>query len=483
MVQLDAHKIICSKECDRQRKDREDDSENMALQLDKLIRETRERNETILKIEEVHEERIAELYDEIKNLTKENKDKDVYIQRLERKSNDFVDEVYNTEQCYVSKIGEQEGKIGSLRKEILGLVQKNSDLREECDRLGAELERIKGEIRECNELRESMLISIETLTEENYAYIGELKQLKCENISLRDRVLAAEMQVEQVEEDHLTPGQRLPGRVDDMDRVGQCAGSGRSGGGSVVSVGGDVLGVGVGGAPGDGVESGGKHFSRVLVLCDEYGRGLDTFLRKHLMSRGVRYGVEMVIKPGASFAGVVEDIDCLTRHYTSKDYVVVVAGSNDFHRGKYPRFRLMIDKVRKCNHTNVVFLSVPYVLARANTRVYKYNVKLSEIVYRLNKCSEGFIGYIDFNLSGSAQSNKKLAAERLARLIGSNHTLGKNLIFIRSQDGVINPVNRSNVAGSQTLEAAELQPAVPSPIKEPENVSNFRSVAILLKNP
>lgn len=480
VIQLEAHKIICSKECERLKNERENTLDNMTLQLDKLSNDVRVRDEAIVRMEEEGEQRISELYDEIRKLTADNEGRVVFIQKLERRSIDFEDEVHSAELKYISEIDGQKIKIVNLNKEILEIVHKNHALKEECEGMKAELEKLRGEIRECDQMRKSMLISIETLTEENYAYVTELKGVRYQNMTLRDKAGRVERQSQDsrlIAESSQSDTTEIA--VDVTDGLGHrrpeivvklkdknCA------------VKDAVVGASVWG--GRATDS---DFARVLILCDEYGRNLSTLLKRHLVCQGARFRVETIIKPGAGVGGVMEDIKGLTRDFRKTDYVVVFAGSNDFRRRKYPQFRFLVNKIRQCDHTNVVMISVPYFSDGVNPGIYRYNKKLSELVYRMNRYSECFVGYIDYNGNKSVQSAESLVSVKLARLVGSNHSLCKSLIFVELQDKVTSGVKASVPTITPNLQATET-PAVADDviIVEPEVVSIFQQTAETLVN-
>lgn len=470
VIQLEAHKVICSKECEKQRKDRENEMEVMTGQFDKLVMELREKKESLLKIEEESEIKIAELYDEIGRLTIENKEKGVFIQRLERRSTDFEDEVLSTEQNYISKIDEQKVRICKLNKEILEFVQKNSALKDECERVRVELDRVKKEVSECNQLRESMLISIETLTEENHVYVSELKNLRCENMNLRDAVREMEECQLNIDESRCDIDVSKADVMCDAEYPTPDKES-------LVSNQTDLLKDSTGRPLRQGVETVVRNFSRVLILCDENGRDLHTLLKEKLKTCGARFMVETLIKPGASFDRVTEDIKSLTKDYCSMDYVIVVAGSNDFKRNKYPSFRLLVDKVRHCSHTNMVLLSVPYFSKRLNSRIHRYNTRLNELVYRLSQCTEGFVEYVELNVGKSIQSCKRLVSGRLAFLIGSRRSLCKNLIFIKTQ-GESTSLPDTSESANRLDSQLPLVMTTNMYTSEPANSSNFHPLTM-----
>lgn len=67
--------------------------------------------------------------------------------------------------------------------------------------------------------------------------------------------------------------------------------------------------------------------SKVLILADSNGRGCSRILQEEL---GSRFEVKSFFKPNAKFSDVTRDIGKLGKNHTDEDFIVVLAGSNDF---------------------------------------------------------------------------------------------------------------------------------------------------------
>ncbi|KAG5878279.1 hypothetical protein JTB14_031540 [Gonioctena quinquepunctata] len=145
---------------------------------------------------------------------------------------------------------------------------------------------------------------------------------------------------------------------------------------------------------------------KILILCDEIGYGLRKSMSKSI---GEEFTIETIIKPGAYFVNVIEDVVELSMNFGLNDYIIVIAGSNDFNSKKYPSFREINSRIKECSHTNIIFSSVPYgKQVKLNDFIYKFNIKLNEYTYKLNHYAEGDIFFIDLNCTkGTMQSKRK----------------------------------------------------------------------------
>lgn len=169
--------------------------------------------------------------------------------------------------------------------------------------------------------------------------------------------------------------------------------------------------------------------NRVLLLTDGRGKQLNTLIRKKTNNE---YDILTFIKSGALMNRVIENIEHLAKDLTHLDHLVIMAGSNDLLQGQMPSFKLICNKLKLCSHTNISFISVPYVKNDCfkNNYIYKYNDKLNNFLYRFNKFAEGQISYIEINDIQSVKlSEDKVANSIINKLIYKRH-LPKNLKFI-----------------------------------------------------
>lgn len=135
-----------------------------------------------------------------------------------------------------------------------------------------------------------------------------------------------------------------------------------------------------------------KKKRKILVLCDETGR---------YFGRGLRYrlncDVITVMKPGATFEGVIENVEQLTKDFSLNDYVCIFAGINNFKNKKYPSIKEISSKLKNCTHTNFIFTSVPYLTHKVNKNFFvdKFNIRFRQFLLKFDKYAEGKIKWID----------------------------------------------------------------------------------------
>ena len=191
-----------------------------------------------------------------------------------------------------------------------------------------------------------------------------------------------------------------------------------------------------------------KNRSKLLILGDDLGRGLNKIISQ--MSSNGNYQIESVIKPGATYKQVIENMDLLTRNYSSKDHIVILAGSNNFtKKNGYPRFRDISDQIKKCSSSNITIATVPVSKnSNQNKFITKFNNKLSHFVTKLNNYVPGTISLLNISKTLTTNQNKIDICSQIVEIINCNHVC-KNLIFIDPHNNYIgNPgnMNTNNVS-------------------------------------
>ncbi|VEN57621.1 unnamed protein product, partial [Callosobruchus maculatus] len=93
---------------------------------------------------------------------------------------DFEEEVSFAERDYEQKIKEQQNAIEILSKEVADLKRSNSDLVTELDSSEEKNSTLEKQLREHDVIKRNMLVSIDTLTQENDMFSSEVKQLRKE---------------------------------------------------------------------------------------------------------------------------------------------------------------------------------------------------------------------------------------------------------------------------------------------------------------
>lgn len=330
--------------------------------------------------------------------------KDKHIAGLKSRIKD-LENIANTEQEYVDKIEKQAGVITNTEKELIQLIDTNQSLTAKIQEQESKLSDLEKVIRELRELKGSMLTSIETLTAENQVHINDLDRARIDLATIQEELNKKFIQSAFPETEMGTQDRALESFTPKSTKHNNMN--------KEVS----------------------HEIIKILVLCDEQGRYIDNLLHKVLTNKTVKYKIESIIKPGASLCNVVGNLECLTREYTSKDYVILVAGSNDFKNNKIPSINLLLDKVKGCTHTNIVVLSVPYFFDyNINLKIHKFNIKLSDLLFKLNKISENGISCVDFNSEhGPRMGKKKMACREIVKIM-RNGSGNKNIIFVKTQN-------------------------------------------------
>ena len=102
----------------------------------------------------------------------------------------------------------------------------------------------------------------------------------------------------------------------------------------------------------------------------------------------------------------MEELVNLTRGFTSKDFVIVAAGTNDLEAGSYPRMRYINNKLKNCLHTNIILLSPCLRGYQYISETLNYNKNLYNFLNYVNRITENCILYVGItNSVGDKLSN------------------------------------------------------------------------------
>ncbi|CAH1103934.1 unnamed protein product [Psylliodes chrysocephalus] len=130
--------------------------------------------------------------------------------------------------------------------------------------------------------------------------------------------------------------------------------------------------------------------SRIPILSDERGKGLDRELRR-CYNGNIRYNIQTISKPAAHLEGVVEDIVALTSNFTLNDYVIIIAGTNNFREKRYPSVKFIYNRLKSIN-TNIIFTTAP-------RNAMDYNVKQCvnnfNNIPKINKYLQGKVAMVN----------------------------------------------------------------------------------------
>lgn len=168
---------------------------------------------------------------------------------------------------------------------------------------------------------------------------------------------------------------------------------------------------------------------KLLILSDDIGRNLNKSLSNKLKHQN--YYIESIIKPGATFQQVVENIDAVTRSYTSQDHIIILAGSNNFNKTKqYPLFKNIWDVIKKCRNLNITIATVPYNKNyKVNKFINKFNNKLTDFIRKIDNYVPGKISLLNVGNVSSNTLNRNFICNEIIKIISCKNYI-KNLTFV-----------------------------------------------------
>lgn len=301
-----------------------------------------------------------------------------------------------------SLLNEKENKIEEVEEKLKKETELKESHIEEINRLKKEnaennnyIQDLKGKLFEFNKLKNEMLESIKTLSLDNEVYAQEIINLKSQLTKCNNDLNETEYDLQNADSEN-DPEERKENKGKTEAKK-----------------------------------------NKVLILCDEVGRGLGMKIKESLQCQ-----VETIIKPGALFENVIEAIKKLTEGYTIRDYVIIIAGLNNFKNNMYPKISEIHKKVKFCTHTNILFSTIPQFGLRKKIKYFikKFNSRFFEYVLKLNRFAEGKIKLIDILDSKGYLISMKKICEKIIKEIKFGKKIG-NLLFIDAT----NNSNRLNV--------------------------------------
>lgn len=405
--------------------------------------------------DQAREEREGKLIEELKRAETGSREKDAFIERLKKNSRDFEDDVVAVEGKYAEELMRHKNMAVNLKRELDGLRLENDRWQREFGEKEQLVERLERDISEltvlnrdmistirtleevnemhlseCNRLRVSMLTSTETLTEENRACTDELRQIKCDSFSSKNSNKTYKKL-------SLMPVVTWESGGLNKSKVGQShsveavldAGVDLEKGGCIGDAAEDASRVGMGADVVTLRQGTLDRKCRVLILCDESGRYICNQLRQTLNSG--QFSVESIIKPNARLEDVVENMDKLAKDFSTRDYVIVMAGKNNFSEKKYPKFRFISDRLRSCS-TNVIFVSTPVYIHNRDLckNILKFNNRLNGFLQKINNLVPCNLAYIEANGLDGLKLERRKVLDKIQKEITVQKRASKNLIFI-----------------------------------------------------
>ena len=100
-------------------------------------------------------------------------------------------------------------------------------------------------------------------------------------------------------------------------------------------------------------------------------------------------------------------MDHLSKSYGLNDHIVVITGSNNFNNNTgYPSFRYICEKLKLCSKTNVIVATAPYKNRKEDRFIHKFNMKLNDLICKLNNYVPGKIRVVDINKTVNKKLNR-----------------------------------------------------------------------------
>lgn len=305
VVKLGSHKIYCSGSCQEKHMDGELEAGN--------------------------------LREDIQGLKEEIEGREKYIQRLQRQSRDFEDEVLHTEQKYIDKLKELNDTIQRRNKELEEFRSKISILEKEVDTMGSLKTKLEGDIRDLNNINKDMISTIKTLEVEKDSYQKEVKLLR----------VAWDQNKSQYRSKNVAK---------------------RSVGGNAVLKAACTR----------------DDRPKLLLVTGAIGRDLVHFLRAR---SGNSYHVQAFLKPNSSNQELIDTAVRNSIGFSKKDVVIICPFS--------AVNQLIDDFLLKLGHTNALILTTPFGRrARENCFIYESNLSLYK---SLHFRGFGLTGILDCN--------------------------------------------------------------------------------------
>lgn len=417
VVRLNGYKIFCSEDC-----------QNKASDLDNKWKSFKE---------------------EIEALQKELYQKDRYIERLKSDTGMYTEVVLDAEKILSVKLENLNKKNTSLEAELKVYKNNEKEIKSRLTFLNEANVNLEEKIRELIDLKTGLTVSLETLEKENVEYFKEIRDL-CQNLA---KFSGAGKEVEELRrtaECVLTSigvlgsekhqyGYETNTLQDEIDRTDLHV----TGTSERIQRATEVEQLPIDRPNDDLLPSTQDNretnkIKKMLILCDEAGRGLRKALHESFKKD---YQVQCIIKPGASYIEVVTNIEQFVKHYNKNDCVIILAGSSEFQQKKLPRVREIWQKIKYCTHTNLIFLSHPDIQKFViSDKIDKFYNKFHFFIDKVNWVSEGVISFLNYFDNGKKKWG--LVSELILNNLNPNKGLVKNLLFVPlTNSGQLKKVN------------------------------------------
>lgn len=198
---------------------------------------------------------------------------------------------------------------------------------------------------------------------------------------------------------------------------------------------------------------------RVLVVADSHGRHSREIINEQLQGK---FSVTVFVKPNAKFGDVTKDLIKLTSDFTTKDYVVIVAGTNDVQNLNCNNDSICPDienVLSLANHTNVLYPGVPlrYDNLYMNKAIMKLNKEINCKINRVAEKTKNIVLIDNIRITRLNHTKHGLHFNRMGKIKFWGHLARTILQHSESKLNQNNSVKRScNIDPSKSNEIVNL---------------------------
>lgn len=321
-IKLGGYKIFCSSECQSK--------EN---------------------IDEVEKDTLVE---EIVKLKEEITAKNIHIERLKRRTEDFSQDVSEAEENYLAQLSKNSKLIADLNKEIIDLRRKNPEMEELIKNNESLSKKFQQEIQDMTDINRNMLTTIQTLEKDNEAYIIEMSKLRKQ---LKDQELGN------------TQCRKCREKQNTDKRTST------------------------------------KKNSQLLIIGDNNARGCAVIIKNIAnicLDTNTQYDNKKLFNEN------VEEAIKLSSNFTKQDFIIFLAGKGDAIKGRKIEKKQMDRLIDQCKRTNLIIVGPTFQDSRPvlNDIIQQQNFELKH--YLEQKGLTTFIPAISSNRHGIIKHNTKV---------------------------------------------------------------------------
>lgn len=171
---LSEHKIFCSNECERTAKFAENISKELNDQLDSAKILLLEKESRIEEITLSNDKIVENLQIELAKLNNENAEKNEYIVKLNNINSNFEESAYEAEGSFLKEINQQKRVISEFTKLVRTKDDDFNNLQNKTKKIAEESNKFQKDVKELESINRQMVSSIKILEADNKSYCAEI---------------------------------------------------------------------------------------------------------------------------------------------------------------------------------------------------------------------------------------------------------------------------------------------------------------------